>query len=185
MGATQPRDLAPAVRVSSGLAWKLNRLRCMTPAEIGHRVARAAAMQVERTGLFDTAVPAPDLAHRAAPWIHADARIDPAPYVAAAERIAAGRLDVFALDDCDLGTPPRWNRCPKTGVEAPLAYGKQLDYRDASRVGDIKYLWEPNRHLQLVTLAQAYALTGDMRHAEALRDQLESWFAACPFRMGP
>ena len=171
--------------MSSGLAWKLNRLRCMTPAEIGHRVARAAAMRVERMGLFDAAVPAPDLARRAEPWIHADALLDPAPYVAAAERIAAGRLDVFALADCDLGTPPRWNRCPKTGVEAPLAFGKQLDYRDPLLVGDIKYLWEPNRHLQLVTLAQAYALTGEARYAEALRGQLESWFAACPYRMGP
>ena len=171
--------------MSAGLAWKLNRLRCMTPAEIGHRVVRAAAMRVERLGLRDAAVPAPDLSHRAAPWIHADAHFDSAPYVAAAERIAAGRLDVFALADCDLGTPPRWNRCPKTGVEAPLAFGKQLDYRDAALVGDIKYLWEPNRHLQLVTLAQAYALTGDARHAEALREQLESWFAACPYRMGP
>jgi hypothetical protein len=171
--------------VSSGLAWKLNRLRCMTPAEIGHRVARAATMRVERMGLFDAAVPAPDLTRRAEPWIHADARIDPAPYVEAAERVASGRLDVFALAECDLGTPPRWNRCPKTGVEAPLAYGKQLDYRDASLVGDIKYLWEPNRHLQLVTLAQAYALTGDARHGEALRTQLESWFEACPYRMGP
>ena len=26
----------------AGLAWKLNRLRCMTPAEIGHRVVRAS-----------------------------------------------------------------------------------------------------------------------------------------------
>ena len=185
MGAVEPRDLAPPVRVSSGLAWKLNRLRCMTPAEIGHRVARAAAMRVERLGFFDAPVPAPDLTRRAVPWIHVDPGLDPVPYVAAAERIAAGRLDIFALADRDLGSPPRWNRCPKTGIEAPLAYGKQLDYRDPSVVGDIKYLWEPNRHLQLVTLAQACALTGDLRHAGALRDQLESWFAACPYRMGP
>jgi hypothetical protein len=171
--------------VSAGLAWKLNRLRCMTAAEIGHRVVRAAAMRVERLGIFEPAVPAPDLARRATPWIHADAHFDAAPYVAAAEHIAAGRLDVFALAGCDLGSPPRWNRCPKTGVEAPLAFGKQLDYRDPALVGDIKYLWEPNRHLQLVTLAQAYALTDDPRHAEALRAQLESWFAACPFRLGP
>jgi len=184
MGIAEPRDLAPAVRLS-GLAWKLNRLRCMTPAEIGHRVARAAAMRVERMGFFDAPVPAPDLARRAAPWIHAGAGLDPVPYVAAAERIAAGRLDVFALADCDLGRPPRWNRCPKTGIDAPLAFGKGLDYRDPRLVGDIKYLWEPNRHLQLVTLAQAYALTRDPRHAEALRTQLESWLASCPYRFGP
>ena len=66
-----------------------------------------------------------------------------------------------AARDADLGMPPRWNRDPKTGIEAPLAFGKLLDYRDPDLVGDIKYLWEPNRHLHLVTLAQAYALTGE------------------------
>jgi hypothetical protein len=185
MGPPEPRDLATPIRLTSGLAWKLNRLRCMTPVEVGHRVVKAAAMRAERWGLIECDVPAPDLSRRAAPWIRCDGAFDARAYVRAAERIAAGRLDVFALEDCDLGVAPRWNRDPKTGVEAPLAFGKQLDYRDAARVGDIKYLWEPNRHLQLVTLAQAYALTGDGRHAQALRAQLESWFEQCPFRMGP
>jgi hypothetical protein len=168
----------------SSLAWKWNRLRCMTPAEVGHRVAKAAAMRFERWGIGAFEVPAPDLSRRAKPWIGADAGFDASVYVAAAERIAAGRLDVFALEDVDLGTPPRWNRDPKTGIEAPLAFGKQLDYRAPALVGDIKYLWEPSRHLQLVTLAQAYAITRDERHAKALRVQLESWLEQCPFRMG-
>ncbi len=185
MGAIESRNLAPTVRVSSGLAWKLNRLRCMTPAEIGHRVVKAASMHVERLGFAKLTVPAPDFSRRAEPWIHCEAMVDHAPYAEAADRIAAGRLDLFALEDVELGTPPRWNRDPKTGIEAPLEFGKQLDYRNANLVGDCKYLWEPNRHLQLVTLAQAYCLTKDRKYADALRDQLESWFIACPFRLGP
>src|SRR6185436_17396116 len=51
-------------------------------------------------------------------------------------------------------------------------------------VGDIKYLWELNRHLQLVTLAQAYALSRERRYFDVLRVQLESWLDACPFRRG-
>jgi hypothetical protein len=188
MGATEPRNLAPAVRLSgfspAGLAWKLNRLRCMTPAEIGHRVIKAASMRVEKMGLMRTVVPAADLTRRARPWIDCAAKLDPAPYVRAADRISEGRLDVFAMEDVELGSPPRWNRDPKTGIEAPLAFGKTLDYRDASRVGDCKYLWEPNRHLQLVTLAQAYCLTKEPRYAIALREQLDSWFTACPYLMG-
>jgi hypothetical protein len=84
----------------------------------------------------------------------------------------------------DVGSPPRWNRDPKTGIEAPLAFGKLLDYRDADRVGDIKYLWEPNRHLHLVTLAQAWSLTNNPKYLDALREHLDSWFVACPFPMG-
>jgi heparinase II/III-like protein len=164
--------------------WRLNRLRCMTPAEVGHRVLRLARAQAARAGVSG-AVPRADLSGAPAPWIAIPPAIDSAAVLAAAERIAAGRLDVFALRDVDLGDPPRWNRDPKTGIEAPLAFGRLLDYRDERLVGDIKYLWEPNRHLQLVTLAQAYALSGEFRWFAALRDQLESWFAACPDGRGP
>ncbi|HEY6864138.1 MAG TPA: alginate lyase family protein, partial [Burkholderiales bacterium] len=129
-------------------------------------------------------VPEPDLSRLGAKWIFPNENIDAAPYVTAAERAAMGRLDVFALADLDLGLPPRWNRDPKTGIEAPLRFGKTLDYRDPDLVGDIKYLWEPNRHLQLVTLAQAYALTRRRKYFDALVEQLDSWFLACPYGRG-
>ena len=156
----------------------------MSPAEIGHRVIKAAAARAERWGLMKLSVPAADTAFEPHPWIHAGARVDAAPYLGAADRVVAGHYDVFALENVELGTPPRWNRDPKTGIEAPLDFGKALDYRDATRVGDCKYLWEPNRHLHLVTLAQAWSLTRDDRYAATLRQHLESWFDACPFRMG-
>lgn len=157
----------------------------MTPFEVAHRALRFAQAHAERLGWAGTGpVPEPDLSRRGVRWIRAGEPIDPAPYVAAAERIALGRLDVLALADVDLGLPPRWNRDPKTGIEAPLRFGKLLDYRDPGLVGDIKYLWEPNRHLQLVTLAQAYALTRRDKYLEALAEQLDSWFLACPCGLG-
>jgi len=166
--------------------WRLNRLRCMTPSEIPHRVLRTLAMNAERAGLFGSQrVPQPDLAQIPHHWIHSAARVDAAPYLAAADRIAAGKLDVFALRDADLGSPPRWNRDPKTGVEAPLTFGKLLDYRNPQLVGDIKYLWEPNRHLHLVTLAQAHALSRNAWYFRVLQKHLESWFDSCPYPMGP
>ena len=188
MVPAQPRNLAPSVRLTAalppGLAWKLNRLRCMTPAEIGYRVKQKAAMRAERYGLVRTVVPAPDLSKSVRAWIRSDVVVDPKPYVEAAQRIVAGRFDVFALDDVELGNPPRWNRDPKTGTLAPMEFGKELDYRDPAVVGDCKYLWEPNRHLHLVTLAQAYALTGERLYADTIKAHLDSWWQACPFRMG-
>lgn len=170
----------------AGLRWRANRLRCMTAAEITHRIGRAIRIEAERVGIAGTrSVPAPNLAQRGAVWLHVPTGVEAAPYLVAADRVAAGRLDVFALRDVDLGSPPHWNRCPKTGVEAPLSFGKRLDYRDSKLVGDIKYLWEPNRHLHLVTLAQAWALTRKPQYLAAIRRQLESWFAACPPGKGP
>ena len=166
--------------------WYVNRLRCMTPAEIPHRALRALALRAERWGLIAAmSVPPPDIRRASRPWIRRPAQVDARACIEAADRIAAGRFDVFALRGIELGTPPRWNRDPKTGVEAPLTFGKLLDYRDARRVGDIKYLWEPNRHLHLVPLAQAYALSGDARYFEVIRQHLESWFTACPCGVGP
>jgi len=166
--------------------WRLNRLRCMTPAEVSHRLLRSLSMQAERAGLLGSElVPPPDLAPAPNPWVHATTRVDAARYLAAAGRIAAGKLDIFALRNVDPGSPPRWNRDPKTGVEGPLSFSKLLDYRNPRLVGDIKYLWEINRHLHLVTLAQAYFLSGEAKYYRVIREHLESWFSACPCRKGP
>jgi hypothetical protein len=164
----------------------------MTPAEIAHRVLREAQARAESIGVLGVGpAPAPNLSAASNPWVRAPKRVAgvagvaAASYLAAADRIAEGWLDVFALRGLDLGSPPRWNRDPKTGIEAPLVFGKSLDYRDPNLVGDIKYLWEPNRHLHLVTLAQAYALSAQPKYFDALREQLESWFLACPCPYGP
>src|SRR5919197_903120 len=185
--ASQPRNLAPAVLpgLKHKLRWRLNRRRCMSAAEVAFRLARALRAHAERSGLArESDIPAPALAGKPQPWLKLP-KADPSPYVAAANRIADGYLEVFALERVHLGWPPRWNRDPKTGIEAPLTFGKLLDYRDADLVGDIKYLWEPNRHLHFVTLAQAYALTQERRFCDVLAEHLESWFLSCPFGYGP
>ena len=147
---------------------------------------RAVSSGVGRLGMTGAmAVPSPDLRRSARPWILAPDAVEAAPSLAAANRIVAGRYDVFALHDVELGSPPRWNRDPKTGTEAPLGYGLLLDYGNPRLVGDIKYLWEPNGHLHLVTLAQAYDLSGDARYAETIAWHLDSWVAACPARRAP
>jgi hypothetical protein len=168
------------------IRWKLNRLAAMDSGEIRHRVAQQARTTLERFGLFAAKIPArtSDMVGRA--WV------DPLPqqfaagkYCAAADRIIAGRFDVFALRPAQLGFPPTWNRDPKTGRAAPLTFGKALNYRDERIVGDIKYLWEPSRHAQLLTLAQAWHLSRDERYATACRSLLGSWFEQCPYARGP
>jgi hypothetical protein len=137
--------------------------------------------RAERSGLIGAApMPAPDLGSSVREWIRPGETIDASPYLAAADRIAEGWLDVHGLRGVELGSPPRWNRDPKTGIEAPLAFGKTLDCDDPDLVGDIEYLREMNRHAHVVTLAQAYALAGDPRHGDALAEHIESWVIACP-----
>jgi len=158
----------------------------MTPAEVAFRAVRALRARAERLGALGAVhVPAPELQPTFNPWICMPSGVNGAHVLAAADRIRNGALDIFALRGVDLGQPPRWNRDPKSGIEAPLVYGKTLDYRDPDVVGDIKYLWEPNRHLHLVTLAQAYAMSGAAKYFRELAEHLDSWFIACPSGLGP
>jgi uncharacterized heparinase superfamily protein len=104
--------------------------------------------------------------------------------VRAADEIVAHRLNLFDLEAHDLGANIDWNRDAKSGRRAPLRFGRWVDYRDLALAGDCKFVWEPNRHHQLVVLGRAYRATGEERYARALVDQLESWLKACPFGRG-
>lgn len=156
----------------------------MSFGEVGFRVRRKMQATAERAGFWRAGSPAP-VGNSGHPWIDELPRgFDAIRYTGPADRVLAGRFDIFALRDVNLGFPPRWNVDPKTGIEAPLLFGKELDYRDPSCVGDIKYLWEINRHLELVTLAQAWHLTRAERFAAGCRTLLESWFEQSPYPRG-
>jgi len=166
------------------LQWTLSRLRAMSAREVGFRLRRKVQGDVERAGI-GRAHPSAPRGVSGRPWVL------PLPwgfeierYQRAADRILEGRFDVFALEDVHLGFPPRWNVDPKTGIEAPLEFGLGIDYRNAERVGDIKYLWEVNRHLELVTLAQAWHLTLDERYAHGAKTLVDSWLRDCPYPRG-
>ena len=156
----------------------------MSPAEVSFRVGRKLQGTVERAGIGRARPPAPT-GECGRPWLAKLPReFAVEPYRRAADRILDGVFDIFALRGLKLGFPPRWNVDPRTGIEAPLVFGKELNYRDAALVGDVKYLWELNRHCELVTLAQAYHLTRDERYAFGCRTLLDSWFEQCPYRSG-
>jgi hypothetical protein len=156
----------------------------MSPSEVGFRVGRKIRGTVERAGI-GLARPSVPAGQCGKPWLtRLPHEFDMERYRRAADRILDGMFDVFALRGAPLGFPPRWNVDPRTGIEAPLVFGKDLNYRDPALVGDIKYLWEPNRHLELVTLAQAWHLTREERYALGCRTLLDSWFSQCPYPRG-
>jgi len=168
----------------TSLAWKIARLRCMSPSEVSWRVVQSLRSRIRARG-HTLRAPTPEgVSGRA--WLDVwPVAVDVGSSVRAADRILSGHWDVLALRDAALGFPPEWNRDPKTGTQAPLRVGRAIDYRDESVVGEIKYLWEPNRHLELVTLAQAWRATGEARYADGVRRLLESWFEQCPYPLGP
>jgi hypothetical protein len=140
--------------------WLLNRLRCMSVAEVVHRAGRVLARP-----RWSPLAPQGDgvvYARPGAPGLDADER---AALLLEAAGIDAGRVPLFARHTVVLAAPPDWNAA--------------LDR------ADIKYTWELNRHLHLVRLAQAWALTGAERWRVSVTAQLHSWLDQCPPTTGP
>ncbi|HYM44531.1 MAG TPA: hypothetical protein VET46_17390, partial [Steroidobacteraceae bacterium] len=80
----------PARTLADQVRWRLNRLRCMTPAEVPFRVFRTIAAHLGSFRPLRSHVPACDREPPSDRWIHVPEGLDPAPYVAAADRIAGG-----------------------------------------------------------------------------------------------
>jgi len=148
----------------------------MSGAEVAYRLARTVRTVSEP--FTQHTLPARDEYATELRFLPPFVSLSPDALVAAADRILEGRYSFFDLAECDLGDPPQWNRDPLTHRVAGTRRASSIDYRDERVVGNIKYLWEANRHLHLVTLAQAYALTRERKHLDALVEQLESWFLA-------
>ncbi len=169
------------------LPWLINRLRCMSPAEVAYRARSALrARWLARWHARPVAAPLPDNAVTGSQWFAGSVRGPDLPSLCrAADEVVQGRFHVLALGMTTLGLPPDWLRDAKTGVKAPLEFGLRMNIGDMGRIGDIKYLWEPSRHLWLVPLAQAHAASGEQRYLNAAVDLLQSWLVQSPHPLGP
>jgi hypothetical protein len=101
-----------------------------------------------------------------------------------ADRLLAGRLEVFGHPVPMNDGMPDWNRDPVTGTVVPLSFGLFIDFRHVGDGVDIKHLWEVNRHLWWVTLAQAWALTRREAYLQRLGQLIDDWIRACPYGYG-
>lgn len=104
--------------------------------------------------------------------------------IAAARHAAEGRFDLLGHRELSFGDPIDWQLDPLSGRRAPLVHWSRIPYLEFDAVGDHKVVWELNRHQHFVTLAQAYALTGDESYPRALLDQLTAWMDANPPKRG-
>jgi hypothetical protein len=101
----------------------------------------------------------------------------------AAEQIHRHRFPILATT-ISTGTGIRWRRDYLRGIETGLSYFRFIPYLDTARAGDHKTIWELNRHQHLITLAQAFHVSGERHHLAEIEAQIESWIAQNPFHRG-
>ena len=171
--------------------WTLNRLRAMNGKEVVHRGYRWLSQKVEKRLMAfgwqpHTFQPIghrlflfPEMAGWQNEWEkHFSLETD--KLVA----LTTGNIDLLSHEALTIGQPINWHREPLTGKQAPFTFGKTLNYRDATQVGDIKVLWELGRHQHLIPLAVAYACSGKQLYRNAVVTQIEGWIDSNPFGMG-
>ncbi|MDB5754708.1 MAG: hypothetical protein JWR56_1136 [Massilia sp.] len=169
------------------MLWTFNRLRCMAPAEIGHRLRRAGVRLLEKHGWLSSGGAEPHAAARKS-GVHGLPALAPGEreaLLAAAGRVCAGHVTLFAGRGFDVGVQPEWNRDPETGILGPAVFAGGIDVADRALVGDVRHLWELNRHLQLVRLAQGALASGEPVYLQTLAAQLRGWLEQCPPLTGP
>ncbi len=165
-------------------SWYLNRLRAMSPAEIAARV-NLAIKKKNWQRRRDWVAPQPQLTHQDAwqmPCVTAESTAEKESILAEADRYLAGK---YTLLNRSFTEPQiQWHLDPQTGVVAPLEFGLNLNYRQKEIAGNVKNIWEKNRHHHLTILALAYSLSNNEAYALAVEQQLNSWVEQNPFPLG-
>lgn len=103
---------------------------------------------------------------------------------AEADRASSGRLSLFGWMQVDVEELTQWLRDPATEHVFPLDFHADVALEEGSP-GNIRVLWEMNRHQHLVALARAAVLTGREQYADAIARHLETWWEQNPYLLGP
>jgi len=101
-----------------------------------------------------------------------------------ADRILAGQVELLGFGAVPLGQRIDWHADPSSGRQAPRRHWSRIAYLDRDEVGDSRLIWELSRHRFLVTLGQAYRLSGERRYAVRAWEILDSWIRDNPPGVG-
>ena len=94
------------------------------------------------------------------------------------------RFQLLGYRDLNYGAEIDWHLDAVHGKRAPISPWYNIRFLDFEEVGDHKVIWELNRHQHLVTLAKAWAFTGDERFTREIVQQFYSWQKANPYPLG-
>jgi hypothetical protein len=103
---------------------------------------------------------------------------------ALAEKAARGQIAFFGRE-FSLGPEIDWHADPVSGAPWPRAYHRDIPVHGGNvGFGDVKDVWELNRHQFFVDLAKIAFLDRSAQHAGVVHRLLGHWMAAVPYATG-
>lgn len=99
--------------------------------------------------------------------------------------LAASHQIAFFGRQFAFGSRIDWHQDPITHGQWPQVYHRDVPVGGGGRsLGDVKYVWELNRHQFLMDLAKVVLLDGSDRHRLALQSLVLDWQRAAPYGTG-
>lgn len=160
-------------------AWYLARLSRMSPAELAYRTQQLARRKGRKIIVSSQRLRKKRFSYPS-PAAQASRLLGELPRPRATRAIRFFEVELPYPG----GQRIDWSRDYKNNINAPLLFYGDLDYRDARRVGDVKYTWELNRHQFLAPWAIEYATDGNDDAALAIVRVILEWIAANPVWTG-
>jgi Heparinase II/III-like protein/Heparinase II/III N-terminus len=173
----------------SQVSWLVKRLSRTYPGELPYRIRTVVRIFLQGMGFF-TAKDVPsvdDTRVLGKPWVFCPSHMKTitTDLQEKVDQIMNGCLSIMGESITITNGIPQWNCDPLNGHAVPPTFGLALDFRHLPVDVDIRLLWEINRHVWWVPIAQAYAISKNKVYLDRLDALLRSWLDANPYPLGP
>ncbi|MDP4179705.1 MAG: alginate lyase family protein [Bacillota bacterium] len=106
-------------------------------------------------------------------------------FILKADLLCKNTYDIFALKNYYISDKINFHKDYLSGLTAdPNKYSKNIDYRNSSKIGDVKYIWELNRQLYMPIIAIAWRKTSKRKYIDRFQFLLKEWIDQNPFLKG-
>ena len=174
------------------IKWYINRFSLMSPLEVSYRMKEEIRARIEFIQI-NKSIHIPSVNTRDIRWyfdfegeekVIRSFRENINWKEEKAQKLLNHKFTFFSFEDANFGESINWHKDYKNDREAPLKFSKFINYRDFEEVGDIKYIWEINRHQHLISLSKAYYLTKREEYKKEVVTQILDWIEKNPYLRG-
>jgi hypothetical protein len=172
---------------SSSLLWKIKRLKSMSLFEIYIRIKRAVELKLFGIRSKYKLIDAPkSFKVRSVLDIQFDKTEHQSTItriITEADKYLRNKWLFFGAEIVEEDNV-NWHFDHINKKTAPKIFSFSINHRNYDEVGNIKVIWEKNRHHHLTIMALAYFITKDEKYAREVVEQIIHWIQDNPFLIG-